>query len=147
MGASFYLPGVPPGAALSAFMPGITRLAGSGYLMYKHAVTGEPGTQAIPAPTRDTVPSPDLGDLAQAGSARSVDAPDVWYPQKWFERSLNGDGTMGFVTPVRIYSDNMMPVPAVDPRGRNARMFKPINQRGRNQIPQPTILTRWGSVG
>jgi hypothetical protein len=142
-GFSYYLPGVPPGASLSAFMPGTDRYAASGAQQYKHAVSGQPGTRAIPAPTVDTYPSPDLGDLAQAGSARSTDAPDVWYPSKYFEQSLDGNGTMGPVTPVRIYSDNLMPVPAVDPRGIPARLAKPINQRGQRQIRQPSANPRW----
>jgi hypothetical protein len=142
-GFSYYLPGVPAGASLSAFMPRADKYAASGAQQYKHAVTGQPGTQAIPAPTGDTVPSPDLGDLALAGTSRSSDSPDVWYPQKWYERSLDGDGTMGPVTPVRIYSDNLMPVPAVDPRGRGALLAKPIVQRGGRQLRQPSAMPRW----
>lgn len=142
-GFSYYLPGVPAGASLSAFMPQADKFAASGAQQFKHAVTGQPGTQAIPAPTGDTVPSPDLGDLALAGTSRSSDSPDVWYPQKWYERSLDGDGTMGPVTPVRIYSDNLMPVPAVDPRGRGALLAKPITQRGGRQLRQPSAMPRW----
>lgn len=139
----FVLTGLPQGAQASAFMPHFNRLA-TAWQMSKGAVTGQPGTQGIPAPTINTTPSPDIGDLALSGTARSVDSPDVWYPSKYYERSLNGDGSMGPVTPVRIYSTNVMPVPAVDPRGIPARLARPVNQRGLQQISQPRALPWWG---
>jgi hypothetical protein len=140
----FIVPGVPQGAQPSAFAPHFNRQAGGGAQMYKGAVTGQPGTMGIPAPTRDTVPSPDAGDAITMGTARSMDAPDTWYPQKYFERSLNGDGTMGPVTPVAIYSDNLMPVPAVDPRGRPARLAKRTRNAGQTAVGMPRALPQWG---
>jgi hypothetical protein len=143
--AKYVVPGVPAGAMPSAFMPTWTKYAASGAVEYKHAVDGNPGTMGIPAPTRDTVPSPDLGDIAQMGLSRSSDAPNMFFPTKYFEQSLDGNGTMGPVTPVRIYSDNLMPVPAVDPRGIPARLSRPVNQRGRRGIGQPRALPQWNS--
>jgi hypothetical protein len=131
----------------TAFTPNLTRFAGSGAQMYKHAVTGQPGTLAVPAPTRDTTPSPDNGDKALTGTARSMDAPDTWYPQKWYERSLDGDGTMGPVTPVRVFSDNLMPVPAQDPRGLPALMAFTPQFLGQNQVRQPRNMPAWGTSG
>jgi hypothetical protein len=128
-------------------MPHWNRLAASGATQYKGAVDGQPGTHGIPAPTRDTVPSPDIGDLALAGTSRSSDAPDMIYPGQYFEGSLDGDGTMGFVTPVRIYSDNLMPVPAQDPRGRPARLAKRVRNAGQFQVAQPRALPSWGGGG
>jgi hypothetical protein len=143
--AKYVVPGVPAGAMPSAFMPTWTKYAASGAVEYKHAVDGNPGTMGIPAPTRNTVPSPDLGDIAQMGLSRSSDAPGMFFPQQYFEQSLDGNGTMGPVTPVRIYSDNLMPVPAVDPRGIPARLSRPVNQRGRRGIGQPRALPQWNS--
>lgn len=144
----FVLPGVPAGAQPSAFMPHFNRLAGSGHQMYKGAVTGQPGTQGIAAPTINTVPSGDAGDLAQTGYHRSVDAPQTWYPNLYFERSLDGDGALGPVVPVGIYSNNMMPVPAADPRGRPARLQRPQRSgRGQTQIAQPRVIPAWGPGG
>ena len=128
---------------ISAFTPGFTRSAGSGAQQYKQGVNGQPGTQGIPAPTRDTVPSPDLGDLAQAGCARSSDAPDMWYPNQYYQQTLQGNP--GPVTPVRVYSQNTLPVPAVDPRGHGALMARPAVFLGQNQIAQPRTLPYWGS--
>jgi hypothetical protein len=128
-------------------MPHWNKYAASGAVEYKHAVDGNPGTLAIPAPTTNTQMSPDKGDLILAGPARSSDAPDVWYPSKYFEQSLDGNGTMGPVTPVRIYSDNLMPVPAKDPRGVPARLSRPVNQRGSRQIVSPRSLPGWGGGG
>ena len=141
----FIVSGVPRGAQPSAFTPHWNRAAASGAVRYKAGVSGQPGTMAIPAPTRDTVPSPDLGDIAQMGTARSSDAPDFWWPSKYYERNLNGNGTMGPVTPVRIYSDNLMPVPAQDPRGRPARLSRRPSDRGQTQIRMPRALPQWGT--
>lgn len=139
--AKYVLPGVPAGAQLSAFMPSWTKYAASGALQYKATVNGQPGTQGIPAPTRDTVPQPDLGDIANMGTSRSSDAPDVWYPQIYFQRTL--DSAPGFVVPVQVYSDNLVPVPAVDIRGRVKQLVKPVNQRGQKMIVQPRVVPKW----
>src|ERR1700691_1936014 len=100
----YVVPGIPQGAQLSAFMPNWVRLGGSGAVQYKQAVSGSPGTSGIPAPTRNTQISPDPGDLAQAGSSRSSDAPDMWYPQLYYQRSLTERPGAGM--PIRVYSDN-----------------------------------------
>jgi hypothetical protein len=130
---------------ITAFTPNMTRMAASGAQMYKHAVSGQPGTRAIPAPTTNTQMSPDLGDLAQTGFHRSSDAPQVWYPNTYYERSLDGDGTMGPVVPVRIFSDDMMPVPAQDPRGLPALMAFTPHFLGQQQVVQPRTMPRWGT--
>ena len=141
----FVLPGVPPGAQPSAFMPHFNRLAASGAQQYKGSVSGQPGTQAIPAPVTDTTPAPGALQLALAGTAKSSDAPPAWYPSEYYDGSLNGYGTMGPVTPVRIYSDNMMPVPAKDPRGRPAMLSRPPRYAGQRQVAQPRATPTWGS--
>ncbi len=138
----YIVPGIPSGAQLSAFMPHWNRLAQSGAQQYKIGLTGQPGTQGIPAPTSNTVPCPDLGDIAQMGSARSSDAPDMWYPQLYYSAVL--DSHPGPVTPVRIYSDNMLPVPARDPRGKPALLARPVLQRGQSALHQPRVAPRWG---
>jgi hypothetical protein len=147
MAHKYYVPGLPAGAAASAFLPHWDRYAASGAVQFKATVVGHPGTLAIPAPTGDTAPQGNLGDLALAGTSRSVNSPDVWYPSKYYDSSLNGGGAMGPVTPVRIYSDNLMPVPARDPRGKPARLSKPINQRGQRQIGMPRVIPKWGRGG
>jgi hypothetical protein len=63
---------------ISAFMPHFNRPAASGAQSYKYGIQGGPALYHH-APTTDTAPSPDLGDLAQAGYARSTNAPDAWY--------------------------------------------------------------------
>ncbi|HMD24758.1 MAG TPA: hypothetical protein VKH61_11700 [Streptosporangiaceae bacterium] len=141
----YVVPGVPLGAQPSAFMPHWNKYAASGAQQYKRHLHGQPGTMAIPAPTQNTVPSPDLGDIAQMGLSRSSNAPDVFYPSQYYQQDLYG--APGPVTPVRIYSDNLMPVPAKDPRGVSARLSRPVNQRGRSQIRMPRALPSWGGGG
>lgn len=142
----YQVTGVPSGVQLSAIMPNMVRLAGSGAQQYKQALHGYPGTLAIPAPTGDTTPSGDLGDLAQGGYHRSVDAPDQWYPQLYFQDSLTN--TPASESPgIRVYSDNLLPVPARDARGRGAVLARPVTQRGLFQIGQPRVIPNWGPGG
>jgi hypothetical protein len=84
----YSVPGIPPEESngLTAFMPHMNRLAGGGAQQYKYELHGRPGTQATAAPTGNTQMSPDVGDKAQAGTARSSDAPDVWFPQIYYQR-------------------------------------------------------------
>jgi hypothetical protein len=138
----YTVPGVPHGAQLSAFMPNANRAAGSGAQQYKGAVSGQPGITGVPAPTNATQMHPDTGDLAQSGTARSSDAPDVWYPQVWYQRGLTERPGAG--RPIAVYSDNLLPVPARDPRGKPALLFKPILQRGFASVSQPRAIPSWG---
>jgi hypothetical protein len=142
MSPRYVVPGVPAGVQPSAVMPHWNKYAGSGAQTYKRGVVGQPGTQAIAAPTINTQISPDIGDKAQSGTSRSSDAPGVWYPQLWYQPDLYS--APGPVCPVSVYSDNLLPVPAVDPRGLPARLARPISQRGRQEIPQPRALPSWG---
>ena len=107
---------------VTAFTPNMTRLAASGAQMYKHAVTGQPGTLGIPAPTRDTQISPDEGDKAQMGTARSSDAP-----------------TAG------SWSTTTACVPAQDPRGLPALLAFTPQFLGQKQVAQPRVMPNWGA--
>lgn len=124
----------------SAVTPALVRHAGGGAQQYKDGVTGQPGTQGIPV--QPVIPSPDIGDLAQAGRHRSGDAPDVIYPNLYWARP-QGQFAPGAGMPVSVYSDNLMPVPAVDPRGIPSTQFMPVNQRGQRQIRTLPNLPRW----
>ena len=120
----YQVPGVPAGPArgLSAFTPGLTRQAGGGAQRYKYAVTSLLGRGAIPAPTVNTQMSPDLGDLAQAGTARSSDAPQAWWPQQSYQALAVERPGAGM--PIAYYSPQfpgrttLLPVPAVNLRTR-----------------------------
>lgn len=117
----YSVPGVPAAvsAGLNAFTPHFNRAAASGAQSYKYAVTGRPGTEAIPAPTVDTQISPDQGDKAQMGYARSSDAPNVWYPSQYYQRFIAEAPGAGM--PIQLTGDSIpdgaadvLPVPAVD---------------------------------
>lgn len=139
----YQVTGVPAGVQMSAIMPGLVRLAASGAQQYKQAVQGSPGTRAVPAPTQDTVPSPDLGDLAQGGPHRSGDSPQAWYPQLYFQDSLTERPGAG----IRVYSDNMLPIPARDARGRGQLLARPITQSSLFQTAAPRVIPTWGPGG
>lgn len=124
----------------SAVTPHMNRLAGSGAQQYKDGVTGQPGTQRIPVVP--VIPSPDVGDQVSMGLSRSGDAPNWFLPNLYFARPQR-DFWPGAGMPVGIEDDDLMPVPATDPRGVPARLATPIVQRGQRQIKARTPLTVW----
>ena len=129
----------------AALMPGLTRYAGSGAQEYKDGVTGQPGTQGIPVDP-SWIPSPDIGDKAISGLSRSSDAPDVFYPNLYWVRPERGFYP-GAGMPVSVNSDNLMPVPAADPRGIPAMLSKRVRQRGQSQIQAFPNLPKFANAG
>jgi hypothetical protein len=124
----------------SAVTPHLNRMAGSGAQQYKDGVTGQPGTQRIPV--APVIPSPDIGDAANMGLSRSGDAPNWFLPNLYYARPQRAFWP-GAGMPVSVRSDNLMPVPATDPRGIPARLSMPIVQRGQAQIKQRPPVTVW----
>jgi hypothetical protein len=117
----YVLPGLSAEGAqggVSAFTPVYGGHAGSGRQQYKYDLTGRAGTEAIPAPTGNTQISPDMGDKAQAGTARSSDAPDVWFPQEWYQRVIAEPPGAGMpilrVDDTTTAQRTLLPVPAVN---------------------------------
>jgi hypothetical protein len=120
----FSVPGVPPEAAkgITAFAPHYNRPAASSAQDYKYAVEGYPGTRAIPVQARqNTQISPDYGDLAQAGFARSSDAPDAFWPNQYYQSFIAEHPGGNSPTP-QVYQPQapglttLLPVPAEDGR-------------------------------
>ena len=139
----YQLPGWPARInGQSAAMPNLTRPDGSG-LQYKDGVTGNPGIRGIP--TQPVIPSPDIGDMALMGVSRSSDAPNRIYPNKYWARPERSFWP-GAGMPISVMSDNLMPVPATDPRGVPAPLAVPLSLRGVRQIRQPAALIQWPSV-
>ena len=126
----------------SAVTPHMTRLAGSGARQYKDGVVGQPGTLAIPV--HPEIPSPDWGDKALAGLSRSGDAPNYFRPNLYYARPER-DFWPGAGMPISVTSDNLMPVPAVDPRGVPAVTQTPFLYRGQTQIQALPTLVSWPS--
>lgn len=147
----YTVPGVPPQLACTAFTPTLTRMRASGAQQYKYALVGRPGDALIPAPTRDTAPSPDLGDLAYAGTSRSPDAPDFWCPTQYFQAVAIERPGAGM--PVRIYDPTapgpttLLPIPAVDYRTTyqrdSARLSANWPQLGPRQLAERPRWPRW----
>jgi hypothetical protein len=167
----YQVTGIPPQLApgeslgLSAFFPHFTRLAASGAQSYKGGVTGRPGTAAIRmAPSRQGIPpSPDPGDMALMGTARSSDAPDAIWPNLYYDNpevAAGGAGPGGgrywpgagmpvqMYDPVRPQDTTMIPVPAVDLRSlyqaRSATLAGGINAQQESQLRQAINFVRWG---
>ena len=137
----FTVPGWPAKVqGHSAVTPHLNRMAASGAQQYKDGVTGQPGTQAIPV-AASSVPQ-DRTAHAMMGLSRAPDARDVIYPNLYYARP-QADYWPGAGMPVSLVSDNLMPVPAADPRGVPARLAQPVVQRGSRQIRQNPALPVW----
>lgn len=134
--------GVP---ALSAFMPAITKSVGM-YQQYKQSVHGNPGTRPIPAPNND-IPQ----DRYQVSADhRSSDAPPWWFPQVWYQDQLPGlpFPAGGNDCGVRIYSDNQIPIPAIDPTRGTFRygggvVVQPYSNTYRRAVTERTVQVRY----
>ena len=124
----------------SAVTPHFNRLAGSGAQEYKREVTGQPGTQPIPVQGPGVEQS--RSGQAQMGLSRTSDAPAMFLPNLYYTRP-DREFWPGAGMPVRRRSDNLMPVPATDPRGIPARLARPIVQRGSSQIKARPSVTAW----
>lgn len=120
----YSVPGVPPDPAkgITAFAPHFNRHAASGAQSYKYAAVGYPGTRAIAQSARqDTQISPDYGDLAQAGTGRSSDAPDAIWPNQYYQTFIDELPGGNSPTP-QVYSPQfpglttLLPIPAEDGR-------------------------------
>lgn len=127
----------------SAVTPHMTRLAGSGARQYMDGVTGQPGTVAHPA----AGPGVEQSRTAQAmsGLSRTSDSPASFRPNQYYAQPER-DFAPGAGMPISRVSDNLMPVPAADPRGIPARLAQPIAQRYNRQIHQPPVLVMWPSA-
>jgi hypothetical protein len=139
----YTVPGWPSTVAgHSAVTPHLNRLAGSGAQQYKDGVTGQPGTQVIPVAPSQV----DQGIVGKAmmGLSRSSDSPDSFRPNLYWARPQR-DFWPGAGMPISYQSDNLMPVPATDPRGIPARLSTPIVQRGQRQIKSRPTVTNWPS--
>ena len=86
-------------------------------------ISGSPGTSRIPAPAPGAVPQ-----QWNRALHRSSDAPDYWTPAIYLER-----GELEHA-PVSVMSDNQMPVPAIDPRGRPGIALQAPLWRGQRQV-------------
>lgn len=139
----YQVPGVPEGPAmgLSAFTPAFAYPAASGHQAYKYDVTIYSGMVRVDAPTAElgTPPSPDRGDLANSGTARSSDAPDAWWPGKGYQAvAIERPGAgMPVATPDNgdtVAWRSLLPVPAQSIAGRS--------RRDSARLARPAIINR-----
>lgn len=138
----YTLPGWPARVlGHAAAMPGLTRPPGSGQ-QYKDGTTGRPGT-AMVMQGQPGVPG---GPVAQAQGGYSFTAYCPGFYPNLYWALPEASYWPGAGQPISVMSDNLMPIPATDPRGIPAPMSVPLSQRGVNQIRQPATLIQWPSV-
>lgn len=138
---------------ITAFLPHFNRLAASGAQEYKDGVYGYPGTKGIPAPTTNTTPQPDLGDLALYGVSASRYAPDMIWPNLYWarpERNYRPGLLIQMYDPTRPQDTTMIPVPAVSLRQlylqRSAALsagIQPGGSSGKNLAQPISQLVSW----
>lgn len=141
------LTGLPPQKGATAFMP--VRAMTTAVMDNSRAqgtpedVTGQPGTQGIPAPYPQVSAVGHEGgvDKLPSGLSESRYMPPRWYPSLYYRaqhlwRAIGG---------VSVYSDNILPVPAVDPRGLPAGSIGPAAfAAGRGMTPTtPARPNKW----
>lgn len=137
----FTLPGWPARVnGHAAAMPQLTRPPGSG-LQYKDGTTGRPGTQKV-MHGDPGVPTGVIA-LAMGGYSFTANCPG-FYPNQYWARP-QGQYWPGAGMPVSVMSDNLMPIPATDPRSVAAPLAVPLSTRGVRNIPQPPALVQWPS--
>lgn len=134
-----------PGVMSSAFCP---RPApdGRGFGPWDEStmVEGQPGTMGVPTGT------PDFGKQGQAVNGIPVRGggagyasgtgtmPGVWYPSKYWLTGLDGATLVsGNQQTPSVYSDNQLPIPAADPRGRAALLARPPLFTSGGNVEQP----------
>lgn len=129
-------------AGHAAAMPHLNRVAGGGSQQFKDGVTGQPGTQPIPAAGPGVHES--VQGIAVMGLSRTSDAPRSWLPNLYWARPQR-QFWPGAGMPVSVRSDNLMPVPATDPRGIPARLAFPVPQRGPRNLAERIRVVSWPS--
>jgi hypothetical protein len=139
------LTGLPPQRGATAFMP-LRAMTPS--VMDIGAAQGtpegfvsQPGTQGVPAPypSPGQVTSAAGVDFLPSGLSASQYMPPRWYPQLHYraQHLYRGIGN------VSVYSDNLMPVPATDPRGLPVGAIGPAAfAAGRGAAGTPTTPAR-----
>lgn len=138
----------------TAFMPLITKTVGT-WLSYKYQLDGQPGTEAIPAPDND-IPRDRL--FVGEGQASARDFGGAWFPQLWYQVGLPDQHTTGAFPAggqdcgVRVYSDNQLPVPAVEPQRGTRRLgggnvVQPYMDSYRRAQTQPALQPRNATGG
>lgn len=101
------------------------------------AIVGQPGTQGVPAPRPAGVPQSGWPTRLHSSS----DAPNVIYPSLYYY------GQRGMArAPVSVVSDNQMPVPAIDPRGKPAVMSQRPTFLGQRQVAWPKAAQQYPNV-
>jgi hypothetical protein len=114
--------------------------SGFGSWASRGTVHGQPGTEPVTAP-RPAAVSQDASHGVTRH--RSSDSPDLIYPALYFE-VIEENPAIVPTGRVMIVSDNMMPMPAIDPRGLPAVMAtKPPRLGGQGQVSQPYAVQNW----
>lgn len=100
-------------------------------------VYGSPGTVRISAPAPFPGTDSSLAAMANAGNIGEPSSKFGWWtPSVYFTASREH-------APVSVYSDNQMPVPAIDPRGRPGVVMPGPIMLGQTQVANPRVAPKF----
>lgn len=141
MGRWYTLPGWPARVLGHSAATPVPRFTPGSGIAYKELVSGFPGTRSVPV----SGPGVPTGIIAYAmGGYSFTSYCPGHYPNMYWARP-EAQYWPGAGMPVSYQSDNLMPVPATDPRALNAPLQVPLTPSSNQQIRQPARLVQWPS--
>jgi hypothetical protein len=100
-------------------------------------VCGSPGTRRIPAPAPLPVIDSSFVAMAQSGQIGLPSSVfSYWTPGIYYARPASR-------APVSVLSDNQMPVPATDPRGKPGVVMPGPVLTGQRQVANPRVAPKY----
>jgi hypothetical protein len=146
----YYQPTPARVPAVTAFAPVPAKT--TAVYAYKEDIEGQPGTAAVPAPPQYwTDPH-----LPSGGDGSGDYMPPWWFPSLYYQRGAAVP--VAGIGGVRVYSDNLMPMPAMTPSGLPAGTQQPVSPApprtlarprrtlGQFQTLWPSVIQRWINV-
>jgi len=131
-----------PAKAAGALLPVPAHDAGG--WQSRGPISGSPGTTAISAPAPVPITDRSLAAMANAGNIGLPSSDfSVWYPSVYYQRATER-------APVSVQSDNQMPVPAIDPRGKPGVVMPGPVMLGQYQVANPHVAPKfadWKAAG
>lgn len=117
--------------------------AGAQSFQSRGPVYGSPGTTRIPAPAPLPWTDSSLAAYANAGNIGEPSMKFAWWTPGLYWVRIPENGSR---SPVSVFSDNQMPVPAVDPRGRPGVVMPGPIMLGQTQVANPRVAPKYHDI-
>ena len=130
-----------PTHLLGGAMIPVPAMGASAFQSRGAGVTWYGPNNVIPAPRPAGVPQDRSGMRGMGGDSRSSDSPNWWTPNIYYMRELASPPN------VSVYSDNQLPVPAIDPRGLPSVTMARPRLGGQFQQQTPKVVQFFKNMG